>query len=153
MDFNALYVELEGIAQTVWPEAANADRGIWQVEQIVQHPTGDIDLPVVVLEIGEAQRTHEFGRANTVYVMDVSFYYVMKTSARADLQSLRSKLELMRSHLDTLVRNYSMTDGQVIEVSRLSWNWRMPLNQVLRAKKLPVLCGVVGARVIAGYTP
>lgn len=146
---NTLYDDLETAVAGQWTDVVVAGvRYIYEAEHIESQQLENIPLPFAVIALSDAREADWGGVAQT-YEVDVDLYYVGTVMGAPS--TIRTRLETMR---DYLWNNDPLAAGlHVREVSRVSWAASLPINALLRAKKLAVLAGVVSATLVIGEAP
>ncbi len=138
-----LYSDLRAIIAANWPDVpAN---GIWEDEHLLMIPWADLVPPYAVICINNAPVDDaEWGTANQVYAVTPHVYYVAEISG--DSTPIRAKLETLR---DALILA-SITNGQIIDVTELTWSEELEANKIFSAKEYTHRAGRLAVDVIVG---
>lgn len=144
---STLYDDLRAVIAATWTDVV-AD-GIYEDEHIEMIPWAELTPPFAAICVDDVpvDAEGEWGSANQVYQPQVGIYYVGAITGGSD--PIRGKLEALR---DALLAA-TITNGQIIDVTGLSWSDELDANKVFMAKDYTHRAGRVMVNLIVGVSP
>jgi len=147
-----VYTDLRTIVAATWTDVlptsgTSNDHGIWEDEHQKMIPWADLTPPTAAICVDTVPVDDgEWGTANQVYEMNVGIYYVGEITG--DGTPIRAKLETLR---DALLAG-DISNGQIIDVTDLTWSDELEPNKVFMAKEYTHRAGRLTVQVIVGVS-
>lgn len=151
-----LYATIETVSSdaTVVMRSQTAGRISWRsfIEAAESAQSPSFNSPFVVVEVGRADPSDDYGDANDAYECDVQIYHLFPR-VDGDGRIAESTIEATMTSWADAMRGALMSDArttfQVIRASS-SWDSSIPPNAYCLRSKIPLVAVVVQARLIGG---
>lgn len=138
-----LYTDIRTVVAATWTDVPA--QGIWEDEHIQMVPWERVNLPFASICLDNAPVDNgEWGTGNQVYAVSLSVFYVGNITG--DSGPIRDKLEALRDALLTA----TITNGQILDVTELSWSDELEANKVFMMKDYTQRAGRVMVDLIVG---
>lgn len=146
---NPAIEELKELICATWPEilSENGGKRLWEAEHVALLELDKLPRPFCALIISEQPWTEGALDRNDV-MLDVAAYYVADNAGRPN--PVRTQAQLLRDALWPDDSGLSLSQVWDDPKPAADWSMRLPANQILRAKKLKALAGVVTFRLLTG---